>query len=119
MNWRAQLATWKPEHQEFWRACLAMLREEHPRWTQEFCELQAFRNIRDILLSEGTLMLDDVPGWNATGRARTQAEIAALPRDDSEQRMAEARAHWKAQQRQSHADNEPDEPRRQFAGGRR
>ena len=122
MNWRAQLQSWSAEAQAMWAECCKAVRADRPTWSQEYVEFHSFRQVRDVLLYERSLKLEDIPGWNASGPSRTYEQVQALPRDRSQERLKEARAEADARRRfeeQQQAENEPDEPRRQYAGGRR
>lgn len=115
MNWRAQLAAWTMANQKSWREYADMLATQHPAWTPDYCEFVAFRQVRDVMLSEKAISLQTA--WpDATGEARTWEEIQALPRDDSEERLQRARKDWEDRRRAAANDAaEKDEPRRQNA----
>lgn len=116
--WRDQMQRWPATGHEFYAAAVTQFSAMHPDWSAEYVAFYAFRQVRDCLLFERQIKLDDIPEWNARGESRSYEEVQALPRDRSEERMAQARRDLELQQR-AMAENEVDEPRRQYAGGRR
>jgi hypothetical protein len=130
-----ELAGWHPDFQAWFSQCLAEHRNANPFNVTNYpgcsyAEAQAlweswgwtatFRGCREALLRTGSITLDNTE-WKLHGPARTEAEINAIPPDLGYERALKAAARAEDERRQRHAEanEEPDEPRRQYAGGRR
>lgn len=91
-DYMAQVNAWPAEWQKIWRTYADDLKAGDPacrNMEPATLEFFAFRTVRDQMLRDGALQLEQVPGWNMKGPARPQSHFDALQPDRSYERMIE------------------------------